>query len=131
MTFAPILSAGPAILLHLASVIAALALGIVMLTRPKGTISHKKLGWAWVTLMAVAAGSSLLITEINDGRFSPIHILSVGTLLALPWAIYAIRRGKRQHHRFTMIGIFSGGLIVAGIFAMLPGRLLGGLISGG
>ena len=131
MTLAPILAAGPVVLLHLASTLAALTLGIVMLVRRKGTVSHRKLGWAWVILMAIAAGSSFFITGINNGGFSPIHGLSVFTLLMLPWAIYAIRRRKVQSHRWTMIGIFSGGLVVAGIFTLLPGRLLGGLVFGG
>lgn len=131
MSLAPILSAGPAILLHLASTTTALALGIVMLVRRKGTVSHRRLGWAWVVLMIIAAGSSFFITGINKGSFSPIHGLSVFTLLMLPWAIYAIRRGKVQRHRWTMIGIFGGGLVVAGIFAMLPSRLLGGMMFGG
>lgn len=130
MVFAPILTAGPVILLHLASTVAALALGIVMLVRRKGTLAHKQFGWAWVVLMTMAAGSSFFITGINDGRFSPIHILSLFTLAMLPWAIYAIRRRRVQSHRWTMIGIFSGGLVVAGIFALLPGRLLGGMVFG-
>lgn len=131
MTFAPLAAAGPAILIHLASTLAALALGIVMLVRRKGTVSHKKLGWSWVLLMAIAAGSSFFITGLDPGRFSPIHILSVITLLALPWAIYAIRRRNVRSHRWTMISIFAGGLVVAGIFTLLPGRLLGGMVFGG
>ncbi|HLT76874.1 MAG TPA: DUF2306 domain-containing protein [Ferrovibrio sp.] len=131
MTAAPLAAAGPAILVHLASTIVALLLGIVMLLRGKGTVSHKRLGWAWVILMAVAAGSSFFITGLNPGGFSPIHILSVVTLVALPWAIYAIRRRNLQSHRWTMISIFTGGLVVAGIFTLLPGRLLGGMIFGG
>lgn len=131
MTFAPVLAAGPAILIHLASTSAALALGVVMLARRKGTVSHKKLGWAWVVLMAVAAGSSFFITGLNPGGFSPIHILSVITLLASPWAIHAVRRRNLRSHRWTMISIFTGGLVVAGIFTLLPGRLLGSLVFGG
>lgn len=128
MTFAPVLAASPAILVHLASTLAALGLGVVMLARRKGTISHKRLGWAWVILMVIAAASSFFITGLNAGRLSPIHILSVVTLIALPWAIYAIRRRNLRSHRWTMISIFVGGLVVAGIFTLLPGRLLGGLI---
>ena len=131
MSFAPILAAGPAIHIHLAATLAALALGVVMLVRRKGTLSHRTLGWTWVVLMAVAAGSSFFITGINAGRFSPIHILSVATLLLLPWAVYAIRRGKVQRHRWTMIGIFAGGLVIAGVFTLVPGRLLGNLVLAG
>ena len=131
MTLAPLATASPAILIHLASTLTALGLGILMLVRRKGTVSHKTLGWAWVILMAIAAGSSFFITGLNPAGFSPIHLLSVITLLALPWAIYAIRRRNVRSHRWTMISIFTGGLVVAGIFTLLPGRLLGGVVFGG
>ena len=131
MTFAPLLAAGPAFLIHLASTLTALALGVVMLVRRKGSISHKRLGWAWIILMVLAAGSSFFITGQNPGRFSPIHLLSVITLLLLPWAIYAVRSRKVQSHRWTMIGIFAGGLVIAGIFTLAPDRLLGGMVFGG
>lgn len=131
MNYAPIMAAGPVIQLHLAATLAALVLGIVMLVRRKGTVSHRRLGWIWVILMATAALSSLFIRTIHPGQFSPIHILSVITLLALPWGIYAIRRGNVQRHRWTMIGLFTGGLVLAGIFTLLPNRLLGHLLFGG
>ncbi|HEX6958898.1 MAG TPA: DUF2306 domain-containing protein [Ferrovibrio sp.] len=130
MNFAPITAAGPAIQIHLASTSLALVLGIVMLWRPKGTISHKKLGWLWVAAMTLAALSSFWIKTINPGHFGPIHILSVATLLSLFYAIVMIRRGKVQQHRRVMISIFFGGLVLAGIFTLLPNRLLGHLLFG-
>ena len=131
MNFAPIMAAGPLIQVHLAATLSALALGIVMLVRRKGTRWHRRLGWLWVTLMAVAALSSFFIRTIHPGHFSPIHILSVVTLLALPSGIYAIRRGNVQRHRWTMIGLFTGGLVIAGLFTLLPSRLLGHVFFGG
>lgn len=131
MNLAPLLAAGPAIQIHLVATILALALGIAMLVRPKGTGAHKRLGWLWVGLMAVAAGSSFWITGLRGDGFSPIHILSVVTLLSLPYAIVMIRRRQIAAHRWTMISLFFGGLVVAGIFTMLPGRLLGGAVFGG
>lgn len=131
MNFALVLTAAPAVQIHLAATLAALALGIVMLVRRKGTYSHKRLGWIWVGLMVIAAASSFWITGLRDGRFSPIHILSVVTLLTLPWAIYQVRRRNIQSHRWSMISLFVGGLVVAGVFTLLPGRLLGGMIFGG
>lgn len=130
MNYAPIMAAGPAVHVHLATTLAALLLGIVMLTRRKGTLSHRQLGWIWVVLMMAAAASSFWITGLRDG-FSPIHILSVVVLVSLPWAIHAIRRGRVQSHRWTMISVFAGGLVVAGLFTLLPHRLLGQLLFGG
>ena len=131
MNYAPIMAASPVIQLHLAATLAALVLGIVMLARPKGTLSHRRLGWLWVILMATAALSSFFIRTIHPGSFSPIHILSVVTLVALPSGIYAIRRGNVKRHRWTMISLFVGGLVIAGIFTLLPNRLLGHVFFGG
>jgi len=113
-----------AIKLHVLAALAALGLGIVMFVRRKGTGMHKTLGWGWVALMAVTAGSSLFITEINRDTYSPIHLLSGWTLVSLPLAIYAIRRGKVRSHQGAMTGLFFGGLIVAGALSFIPGRFM-------
>jgi len=53
----------PLVFVHLVAALAALLLGIAILTRRKGTFSHRTLGWTWVTLMAVAATSSVFIRD--------------------------------------------------------------------
>jgi uncharacterized membrane protein len=130
MNFAPLLTAGPAIHIHLAATILALALGATMLLRRKGTGSHRTLGWLWVGLMLTAAISSFWITGIR-GTFSPIHALSLLVLVLVPAAVVAIRRGKVGTHRKAMIGLFFGALIIPGLFTLLPGRLLGRLMTNG
>lgn len=74
--------------------------------------------------MGSTAVSSLFIREINHGAFSFIHLLSGWTIIGLPGAVYAIKRGKVSAHRKAMTGMFVGGLLVAGVFTFLPGRLL-------
>lgn len=128
MNFAPLITAGPAVHIHLAATILALALGIAMLVRRKGTGSHRLLGWIWVGLMLTAAVSSFWITG-TDGAYSAVHILSVVILITVPLAVLAIRRGKTGTHRRAMIAIFSTGLILPGLFTLLPHRLLGRLMS--
>ena len=121
----------PPITLHLIAVVPALLVGTVVLFIEKGTPFHKALGRIWVTLMLVAAISSFWIFEIRDGAGpSPIHLLSIWTLIALGLAVYHIRRSNRRAHRGFMIGTYLG-LIAAGIFAAAPGRLLGNLLFGG
>jgi uncharacterized membrane protein len=61
---------------------------------------------------------------MNHGAMSWIHLLSGWTIIALPIAVYAARRHKVSLHRRFMTGLFVGGLIVAGGFAFLPGRLM-------
>lgn len=115
----------PAVIrLHLVSALTALAIGIALMMRVKGTGLHKLLGWTWVLAMGSTAVSSLFIREINHGAFSFIHLLSGWTIVGLPGAVYAVRRGRVAAHRRAMTGMFTGGLLLAGLFAFIPGRLL-------
>jgi uncharacterized membrane protein len=118
----------PLVFLHLLAALAALLLGIAILTRRKGTFGHRTLGWTWVTLMAAAALSSVFIRDyriVNIAGYTPVHLLTVTVALLLPLAIWHIRRGNVSAHRRTMTGLYIGGCIVAGLFALAPTRFLG------
>lgn len=115
---------------HVVFALTALALGFVILARPKGRGLHKALGWTWVLSMGATAASSLFMTGLNGDAYSIIHLLSGWTLVALPLGIYAIRRRNLSGHRRTMLGLFLGGLMVAGLFAFLPGRFMFNLFFG-
>ena len=81
--------------------------------------------------MAVTALSSAFIqaTDLPDvGGFTPIHLLTVVTAVALPLGIWRIRHGQVQAHRRTMTRLFVGACVVAGLFTLWPGRFLGNLI---
>lgn len=125
-----LLRSPPVIQLHIAAALTALVIGTVLLIGVKGTRRHRLLGWAWVVAMATTAASSLFIRNISPGGFSLIHLLSGWTIISLPMAIYAIRRGKVQAHRRAMTGMFVGGLIVAGALTFLPGRLMWAIFFG-
>jgi uncharacterized membrane protein len=128
MSLAPLLDAAPAIPVH---AMAAFALGVVQFAAPKGTLPHRTVGWIWVSLMAIVAASSFWIHEIRLlGPWSPIHLLSILVLAMLPVAVIAARGHNVSGHRKTMIGIFSGGLIIAGLFTFLPGRIMHAVVFG-
>lgn len=131
MTFEPIIQAPLAIQLHLAFALGGLALGAVQFARPKGTSSHRWLGRAWVTLLAATAIGSFWIRSLNDGALSPVHALSAFTLAMLALGIAAAWRGNIRSHRYTMIGVYCGALIGAGVGALAPGRLLWQAATGG
>ncbi len=114
----------PTLLTHIFSALTALVVGIVILSRPKGRVLHKALGWTWVVAMATAAVSSLFLQGLNGDRMSLIHLLSGWTIIALPMAILAIRNRKVETHRRMMTGLFTGGLVIAGLATFLPGRLM-------
>ncbi|MCY4334145.1 MAG: DUF2306 domain-containing protein [Litoreibacter sp.] len=125
----------PAIWVHAIAAVAALFLGAYVLWRPKGDAAHKWTGRVWAGLMAVTALSSFGIREIFDGWFSPIHILSVYTLVTLVVAIHAIRnRDRIEHavlkHQTEMKTLFASGMLIAGGFTFMPERLLGRLTFG-
>jgi uncharacterized membrane protein len=131
MSLAPLLDAAPAIPLHAFAAMAAFALGIVQFAAPKGTLPHRTLGWIWVLLMAVVATSSFWIHQIRLlGPWSPIHLLSIFTLVMLPLGVWRAHRHDVSKHRRTMIGIFAGALVVAGLFTLVPGRIMHAVFFG-
>ncbi|GAW41738.1 hypothetical protein SH203_02147 [Brevundimonas sp. SH203] len=118
---------------HVASAVTALVIGLVLLAGVKGDRLHRTLGWAWVLAMGTTALSSFFIHQINPngpGGFSLIHLLSGWTVIALPMAVHAARRHRVADHRRAMTGMFVGGLIVAGAFTFLPGRLMWAIFFG-
>jgi uncharacterized membrane protein len=131
MTLAPLLAAPPAIQLHAAAATAAFALGVVQLAAPKGTLPHRSLGWIWVALMVVVAGSAFFIHAIRLwGPWSPIHLLSIVTLAALPIAVASAHHHAVRRHRTIMVSLFFGALFVAGAFALLPPRIMHAVVFG-
>ena len=82
-------------------------------------------GWIWVALMAVVAASSFRIHQIRMvGPFNPIHLLSIFTLVMLPLAMWRAHTHRVVAHRSMMIFIFVGALVVAGLFTLVPGRIM-------
>jgi uncharacterized membrane protein len=117
-----------ALVLHLATVIPALPLGAWMLWARKGDTRHKMLGRVWGVMMIVTAITSFWIRDLT-GSIGPIHIFSAVTLVSIPLGVYRIRTGNVVAHRRAMTYTYMG-LCGAGLYALVPGRLLGTLIFG-
>jgi uncharacterized membrane protein len=131
VSFAPLLDAAPAIPVHAFAAMAAFALGLVQFALPKGTLPHRTVGWIWVALMAAVAVSSFWIHQIRlVGPFSPIHLLSILTLVMLPLAVWRAHTHKVAAHRRAMIALFAGTLLIAGLFTLLPGRIMHAVLFG-
>lgn len=111
------------LVLHLVAVLPALPLGAYVLVRRKGDALHRALGKLWALLMVVAALSSFGLRGIA-GSLSPIHLLSVVVLVMIPRGILLARRHQIEAHRRVMSLTYLG-LALAGLFTLLPGRLLG------
>ena len=131
MSLAPLFSASPAIQFHAFAAMAAFGLGLLQFAAPKGTLPHRTIGWIWVALMVVVSTSAFFIHQIRLwGPWSPIHLLAIFTLTALPLAVwYAHRRAVRKH-RNAMVSLFIGALAIAGAFTLLPGRIMHAVVLG-
>lgn len=125
MNLAPLLDAPLAIQIHVAAVIPAALLGPYMFWARKGTPVHWLLGKVWLGLMVVAALSSFFIHTINFFLgLSPIHLLSAYVLYGSWQAIATARAHRIREHKLNVIGMYVGGIVVAGGFTLLPGRLM-------
>jgi uncharacterized membrane protein len=116
------------VILHLATVLPAIPLGIFVLLRRKGDRLHKVAGRIWMGLMFSTAVISLFIHSINSSDtffgLSPIHFFSVLTIYSVPYSILMARRGNIEAHKRSVTGMFIGALVVAGVFSFMPGRFM-------
>jgi uncharacterized membrane protein len=115
---------------HVGAALLAFCLGLVLFAAPKGTLPHRTLGWIWVTFMVAVAGSSLFMTGLNGDRYSWIHLLSGYTLITLPLAVFAARRHRVLVHQRAMTAMYLGGMVIAGAFTFVPGRLMWRVVMG-
>jgi uncharacterized membrane protein len=123
VTFTPFLAASPAIQIHIIAALISLALIPPVLWRVRRDGWHKKLGYVWVTAMVITAVSSFWISGIGMfGRFSPLHLLSIMSLITMGLAIYwAIKRNIHAHQR-ALRNLSTFGLGIPSVLNFLPGR---------
>lgn len=114
--------------LHLASVLPAFLIGTFLMLNRKGTHWHRSLGKVYMLLMLATAVTVLFMpAEIGPrwlNHFGFIHIFSCVVFFCIPKAYFAAKAGNTKTHKGNMIGVYCGGLLTAGSFALMPGRLL-------
>jgi uncharacterized membrane protein len=90
---------------------------------------HKITGYLWVLAIAVTALSSFGIWSFAlIGPFSPIHLLAVLALWSLWQGMRQILAGRVAAHAQTMHSLYWRGLIIAGLFNFMPGRVVNRLL---
>ena len=126
MAFSPIIA------VHMTAAIGAIVTGPVALWARKGAqqrpVLHRAFGYAWVTLMVVTAVSAIFIKVSglpNIAGYTPIHLLIPLTLAGLVYAFYALARRDIGTHRRTMQRLYYGACVVAGMFTLMPQRIVG------
>lgn len=129
------MSITPLIAFHMGCALAGTAIGPVALwARRDGKARpalHRAAGYGFVLLMVGAAISALFIrdfTHPNWGGFTVIHLLAPFTLFLLARAFWHLRQRRIDRHRATMRKLYFGACVTAGLFTLLPGRMLGDLL---
>lgn len=117
---------------HLATVLPCVIMGAALFMMKKGTRIHKATGKVYMILMLTTGLVSLFMQARVGPRllnhFGFIHLFSALTLYSVPAAYFAIRRGDIRRHKNNMIGLFTGGILIAGAFTLVPGRFLHDLL---
>jgi uncharacterized membrane protein len=125
----------PLIAVHMTCATLGVALGPVALWARLGATQrprlHRAFGYAWVTLMIVAALSAIFIRDAslpNIAGYTPIHLLIPFLLGSLYFSFRALAEGRIADHRRIMQSAYIGACVVAGLFTLVPGRYLGDLL---
>ena len=136
MSLAPVLAAPFAVQLHVFTVVPAFFLGtwLIFFSR-KGARRHRAVGYVYLSLMTITAITVLWIHQIPAidivYGFGPIHIFSLVTLSGVVGALRGAWTQNIKMHRRSMLGVYIGGLLIAGTFAFLPGRIMHAMVFGG
>ncbi|MGB0446085.1 MAG: DUF2306 domain-containing protein [Pseudomonadales bacterium] len=122
---------------HAFMALLAIPVGWYIFLTPKGTPRHRLVGRIWVLLLSIVAITALSITTINPGHYSVIHLLIPYTLGSLVYSIWNIRKFKqtkitkyKRAHMNSMIGVYIGALLIAGVFTLMPGRFFHSVLFG-
>lgn len=129
--FLPLFEANVVVQIHVYFALLSLMLGIWVLFATKGNRLHKTLGKLWVMSLLMTAVSSFWLQGIRlIGPFSPIHLLSILAIFSVFRAVQHARHGRIDAHKKTMTGLFYYALVGAGLFTLLPGRLMHQIVFG-
>lgn len=135
MNLQPLLDASPAVQFHVATVVPAALIGTwqIFFSR-KGAPLHRALGYVYIVLMSATAVSTLWIHElVPNGPFyglSPIHLLIPLTFFGFFGAIQGARTHDIRRHRISMLSVYIGAILIAGLFTFMPGRIMHAVFFG-
>lgn len=134
MNLAPAFEAPLAAQVHLFTIVPAFLIGTWQIFfSAKGKAGHRALGYTYLGLMTVTSISALFIHATNpSGPFgwSWIHLFVPLTLFGVVGAIITARRHDIPGHRGSMLGVYFGGILIAGTLAFAPGRIMHQIVFG-
>ncbi len=134
MNFEPLLHQPLAVQIHVATVIPAFILGTYQIFfSTKGSPHHRLTGYIYLTLMVITSIAAFFIHQVNPaGPFglSWIHLFVPLTLFGVYGALVTARKHDIKGHRRAMLGVYIGGILIAGTLAFAPGRLMHLMVFG-
>ena len=123
-----------AVQLHVYTVLPAFVLGTwLLLVSRKGSALHRNVGRLYACLMIATSITAMFIHVLNPHGWlglSFVHLFVATTLFGIVSGVLAARRGRLGGHRRAMIVTYVSGLLVAGGFTLVPGRLMHALVFG-
>lgn len=130
MSFTAFTEASLIIQIHVLAALAAAVIGPLALLRKRKDRIHKVAGYFWIAVMAITALTSFFIWQIRVvALFSPIHILSIITVVGLFQAVYRIKQRDIVGHKRVLWRLYYQAIGLAGLFAFLPNRMMNDLFS--
>ncbi len=135
MSLAPLLAAPLAVQIHVVTVLPAFFLGTwLIFFSTKGARGHRALGYVYLGLVTATSLTALFIHSLMPhgpfGGFSPIHLLVLVTLFGVWGAIRGAKTHNIGSHRRAMLMVYIGGMVIAGGFTFLPGRIMHAVFFG-
>lgn len=125
------------IYIHAAFALLAIPLGLFIFLNKKGTTKHKVFGRVWVLCLVIVSLSAIFIQTIKLEQYSLIHLLipfTLGSLIHSIWSIKQFQKTKDEKYKYahqsSIIGVYIGALLVAGILTLLPGRFFHEILFG-
>jgi uncharacterized membrane protein len=131
LNLVPLQGAPVSVQVHVVAAVLALIVGAIIFLLPKGTGFHRFLGWSWVLSMIVVAATSIAMVADFGNGFNALHVFTAVTVISLWGGLTGIRRGDVRQHAGSMVGLYIGGLLIAGLFAFIPGRTMWATVFGG
>jgi uncharacterized membrane protein len=125
----------PTIAIHMAAALGAVAIGPFVLwarlQRNQRPLLHRSLGYAFITLMLMAAVSAIFIRDFglpNFHGYTLVHLLVPYLFIRLWWGFMKLTRGDIRGHRLSMLVTYATACLVPGALTLLPNRYLGQLV---
>ena len=108
---------------HIICGVCALTVGPIALYSKARAALHRAAGYLWVFAIVLLAGTSFFIEGLE---VFGAHLLSPCRFEAMR----QIYRGNIQLHRRIMLNLYWYGVVIAGVFNFLPGRIINRAILG-